>query len=79
MQNKAPELIEEAIDPMYPSAPKRKLILMLGMVLGVFWDSLAIVIEFLDDTIHSAEDIRKFTDINILGCIPWLKKNLFRS
>lgn len=75
MQNKAPELIEEALEPIYPSAPKRKLILMLGMVLGVFLGlGLAMVREFLDNTIHSPEDIKKSTDISILGCIPQLKK-----
>ncbi len=74
MQNKAPELIESALKPMYPSAPKRKLILMLGMVLGVFLGlGLALVKEFLDNTIHGAEDIKKFTDINVLGSIPHLK------
>ena len=76
MQNKAPELIEEALEPMYPSAPKRKLILMLGMVLGVFLGlGLALVREFFDNTIHSSEDIKKFTDMNVLGCIPQLRKN----
>lgn len=74
MQNKAPELIEEALTPMYPSAPKRKLILLLGMVLGTFLGlGLALAREFLDNTIHSAEDIKKFTDMNILGNIPQLR------
>ncbi|MGQ9609299.1 MAG: GumC family protein [bacterium] len=76
MQNKAPELIESALEPIYPSAPKRKLILMLGMVLGVFLGlGLALVREFFDNTIHNAEDVKKFTDINILGSIPQLKSS----
>lgn len=74
MQNKPPELIEEALEPMYPSAPKRKLILMVGMVLGAFLGlGLALVREFFDNTIHSAEEIKKFTDMNVLASIPQLK------
>lgn len=74
MQNKSPEVIERAIEPLYPSKPKRKLILMLGGVLGVFLGlGAALFREFLDSSIHTAQDVTSLLGLPVLGSIPYLR------
>jgi len=75
MQNKSPEIIERAIESLYPSKPKRKLIFMLGAVLGLFLGlGSALFWEFLDNSIHTAQDVTKFFDLPVLGIIPRLRE-----
>lgn len=74
MQNKSPEVIERAIEPLYPRKPKRKLILMLGGVLGVFLGlGAALFREFLDNSIHTAQDVTSLLGLPVLGSIPYLR------
>lgn len=43
---------------------------VLGLVAGI---ALALLLEALDDTIHTPEDITRDTDINFLGMVPLLE------
>ena len=83
MQNKSPEIIEEAVEPLYPSKPRRKLTLMLGAVAGLFLGlGAALFREFLDNSIHTAQDVTTLLDLPVLGSIPRLreiKKNPARN
>ena len=78
MQNKSPEVLEKAVEPLYPSTG-RKLTLMLGAFLGVFLGlGSAFFREFLDNSMHTAEDVERSIDLPVLGSIPRLgeiKKN----
>ena len=37
MQNKIPEIVESALEPIYPTKPKKRLSLMMGGVMGLFF------------------------------------------
>jgi succinoglycan biosynthesis transport protein ExoP len=71
MQHRSPEVIENAMEPLYPSSPRRKLSLMLGAALGMFLGlSLALLREYMDKSMHAAEDVSRSVDLPVLGLIP---------
>ncbi len=71
MQHRPPELIENAMEPLYPSSPKRKLTLILGAALGMFLGlSLALLREYVSKSMHTAEDVSRSVDLPVLGIIP---------
>jgi len=75
MQNKSPEVIEQAVEPLEPSRPKRKLTLILGAVLGVFLGlGSALLRDFLDNSVHTGEDVMRSIDLGVLGSIPRLRE-----
>ncbi|WP_295422281.1 tyrosine-protein kinase, partial [Sulfurovum sp.] len=70
-------VIDTALLPKHPIKPKRKLIVIVGFILGLLLGiTLAFIRNFMDDTIKSEEDITKVTgDIPILAQIPFFKKD----
>jgi len=75
MQNKSPEIAEKALEPLYPSKPKRRLILMMGAVLGVFTGlGLSLFLEYMDSSMHTVEDVSRFIGLPVLGRIPRLRE-----
>src|SRR6266403_159236 len=64
-------LVDSAIGPDSPVGPARMrsvlMALVLGLALGV---GLALVLEYLDDSIHSTEDVEKFLRLPALVSIP---------
>jgi succinoglycan biosynthesis transport protein ExoP len=74
MQNKSPEIIEKAVEPLYPSKPKRRSTLMVGAVLGVFLGlGTALFREYMDNSVHTAEDAARSVDLSVLSTIPRLR------
>jgi capsular polysaccharide biosynthesis protein len=49
---------------------------VLGMMLGV---GIIFLIEFLDNTIKTAEDVQKYLDLPVLGVIPGFDNNFRRG
>ena len=69
-------IMDRALVPDKPIKPKRKLIVMIGFISGMLLGIvLAFLLEFLDDDIKEEEDIRKLTDIPLLGSIPFIEKD----
>ena len=67
-------IIDMALLPEYPVKPKRKLIVLVGLILGLIVGlALAFLRAFLDDTIKGEEDIQKKTTVPLLGMIPNVK------
>ncbi|MCK9372296.1 MAG: polysaccharide biosynthesis tyrosine autokinase [Sulfuricurvum sp.] len=68
-------VVDPALLPLKPIKPKKSLILavsaILGLILGVL---IALLRDFLDDSIKSIDDIRKETDIPLVGTIPFIKE-----
>ncbi|MDX6500265.1 MAG: polysaccharide biosynthesis transport protein [Blastocatellia bacterium] len=64
-------IVDKAISPDFPVGPARMrsvlMALVLGLALGV---GLALFLEYLDDTIHSSEDVEKFLRLPALVSIP---------
>ena len=64
-------VVQKATVPDSPSNPKKKLIIPLGLFLGlVAGTGLAFLLENFDTTLHSSDEIAKQVELPILGRIP---------
>ena len=64
-------VIDSASQPKLPIKPKRALIVIVGLILGmIIGISLAFLRNYLDDTVKTVEDIEKHTDIPLYGAVP---------
>ncbi|MGB6018463.1 MAG: polysaccharide biosynthesis tyrosine autokinase [Sulfurimonadaceae bacterium] len=64
-------VLDTALLPELPIKPKRLLIILVGMILGfIVGIALAFLRAFLDDTLKTAEDIDKATNIPLYAAIP---------
>ena len=73
-------VIDSAVVPDLPIKPKRLLIILVGMILGfIVGIALAFLRAFLDDTLKTAEDIDKITNIPLYGAVPQRKDKTTRS
>ncbi len=68
-------LVEEAQVPGRPIKPKLLLNTVAAMFLGLFFGlGLVLLMEYLDDTLKSPDDLKEFAPMPLLGIIPKLKK-----
>ncbi len=68
-------IIDRALVPTAPFKPKKKLIVIIGFVLGVvFAVIIVILIDFLSTKIKSIEEIERHVKLPILGLIPHFRK-----
>jgi uncharacterized protein involved in exopolysaccharide biosynthesis len=76
-QGETLELLDQASLPVNPSAPNRPLIvgggaiigLLLGLVMVTFW-------EMKDTTLKNLKDVRAYTQLTVLGCVPLLEDDV---
>jgi len=69
-------ILDTALYPGTPIKPKRKLIVLVGMILGLITGiALAFLRAFLDDRIKNEEDVSTATNVPLLGTIPHIKKD----
>jgi len=65
------QIIDKATLPDKPIAPKVKLNTMIGLILGLMLGIfLAFILEMMNRTIESREDVNEFLDLPVLGSIP---------
>lgn len=68
------EIIDKASLPEAPIEPRKKLVLLLGGVLGVMLGlGAAFFLEYLDDSIKLKEDVERYLNLPIMGTIPAYK------
>jgi capsular exopolysaccharide synthesis family protein len=75
-------IVEPAVTPMSPVSPSKATNGLLGIVVGLaFGLGLALMAEYHDDTIITAEDAKELTDITLMGLVPMFaaKKRLLIS
>ena len=66
-------LIEPATHPRTPIGPKRGFLLVLTSILGLGLAAVVVMAGELSDTsFHRIEALKIFTDLPILGTVPWL-------
>ena len=64
-------ITENAVMPMYPVKPKKKMNLMLSVVFGLMTGvGLAFLWEYMDRTIRTEEDITRYLGLPVLSVIP---------
>ncbi|PSR34607.1 MAG: lipopolysaccharide biosynthesis protein [Sulfobacillus benefaciens] len=65
------EIVNPAVANDLPVAPKTKTNVAIALVLGlVVGGGLAFLLEYLDDTIHSEDDVKRVLDLPLLTVIP---------
>ena len=75
MATEEPNIMSEALEPVYPTTPKKTLNIILGFLVGIVLSMGAITLRFvIDDKIKTADDIRKFSDLPVLAVVPALKR-----
>lgn len=66
-------LVENAVAPEKPIFPKKRLNVVLGVLLGMFWGLVSVFfVEYIDKTIKTPEDIKNKA-LNTIGSIPRAK------
>jgi succinoglycan biosynthesis transport protein ExoP len=64
-------ITEEAVMPADPVKPRKKLNLMLSVIFGLMTGAgLAFLWEYLDRSLHTEEDVRRYLDLPVLSVIP---------
>ena len=73
-------VIDPAIIPLTPSKPnKKRIVLLVTAATFIFSILLVFFIDFMDNTIRSAEDIEKKLLIPVLGVVPLVKDKRWRK
>jgi len=68
-------IIDYAIIPDAPIKPRKLLNLVVGFILGLSSGiGLALLIEFMDESVKRAEDAERITGIKVIGTIPKIHK-----
>lgn len=68
-------ILDTALMPDEPIKPKRKLIVLVGLILGLILGiALAFLRAFLDDRIKTEDDVLHGTGVPLLGLIPNIKE-----
>lgn len=71
MQTADVQVIDEAGLPLVPVKPRVKLNIAIGAVLGVFLGvGLAFLLEFVDNTVKTKEEVERLLGVPVLGQIP---------
>jgi uncharacterized protein involved in exopolysaccharide biosynthesis/Mrp family chromosome partitioning ATPase len=63
--------------PTSPIRPRKSLNILIGFLIGFIIGSIMVfVFESLDTSIKTSDDIKRFTDLSVLGNIPRIKSNV---
>lgn len=65
------QVIDKAELPLYPVSPNMRLNFLVGIILGLILGlGIIAIIEYLDDTVKTPEDIKKYVNLPVIGAIP---------
>ncbi len=65
------QLLDEALLPTVPNSPNPKLNMAIAFFIGLMVSlGIAFLLEYLDNTVKTQEDIEKLTGIPVIGIIP---------
>jgi len=68
-------IVEPAVKPLSPVSPNKLLNGVLGVVLGLFFGiGLAFIVEYVDDTIRTPDDMREFRPVTLIGTVHRVRK-----
>lgn len=75
-QGETLEVLEQPIMPTEPFSPKREIIVLAGLVLGIgFGVGIASAREIKDTSLKNLKDVRAYTKLTVLGSIPLLEND----
>lgn len=65
------QVIDKAILPQFPTKPNKTMNTAIGFIFGMALGlGIVIFMEFLDDTLKTAEDVKEHLDMPVIGMIP---------
>jgi len=68
-------VIDTAVVPSIPAKPRKTLIIILAFVLSLMFSAvLAFLLDYLDSTFKSAEDVEDKLGVSMLGMVPLIAK-----
>ncbi|KHD08474.1 hypothetical protein PN36_16375 [Candidatus Thiomargarita nelsonii] len=74
LQSTVGRVVEPALPPIAPFKPNKKINVIMGLVLGFLFATVFVfVIEFLDNTIKTSEDVEQKLGLPLLGILPKMK------
>ncbi|AOY78270.1 Capsular polysaccharide type 8 biosynthesis protein cap8A [Clostridium formicaceticum] len=69
------QVLDAAVVPMSPIKPRKQLNIAIAGVLGLMFSLfLVFLMEYLDNTIKTPEDIQRHLNLNIIGAIPAMRE-----
>jgi succinoglycan biosynthesis transport protein ExoP len=76
-QGETLELLDQASLPVTPSEPKRAQIIGAGAAAGLMLGILLVAVrEMKDTTLKNLKDVRAYTQLTVLGCVPLLEGDI---
>jgi tyrosine-protein kinase Etk/Wzc len=73
-------VVDLAILPAEPVKPRKLLNIALGLVLGLMLGvGLAFVREYMDETVHTREDLVEITGVPVMGTIPRIRAKAYAN
>jgi len=70
-------VIDPPVLPTSPIRPRKSLNILIGLLIGFTIGSIMVfVFESLDTSIKTSDDIKRFTDLSVIGNIPKIKTNV---
>lgn len=76
-QGETLELLDQASLPITPAEPNRYLIIGAGALLGILLGAVLVgVREMKDTTLKNLKDVRAYTQLTVLGCVPLLEDDI---
>jgi len=76
-QGETLELLDQASLPITPAEPNRYLIIGAGAFLGILLGAVLVgVREMKDTTLKNLKDVRAYTQLTVLGCVPLLEDDI---
>lgn len=77
MQIENVQIIDKAELPTYPVSPNKKRITLFAFALGfAIGIGIIFLLEYLDDTVKTPDDIHKYLDLPVVGTIPVFPKKI---
>lgn len=65
------DILDPAIEPEYPTNQNKKMLAMIGALIGLSLGvGVVFVIEVLDKSLRSVDDIKRYLNLQVLGTIP---------
>ncbi len=65
------KIVDRAEVPQSPSSPRKKVNLILGLLVGLMGGlGLAFLLDYMDNSVKSTEDVEKYAKLPALGIIP---------
>ncbi|MBI2687137.1 MAG: hypothetical protein HYX27_12540 [Acidobacteria bacterium] len=76
-QGETLDLLDQASLPVTPSEPRRPIIIGIGAAIGLMLGLIAVgVREMKDSTLKNLKDVRAYTQLTVLGCVPLIEEDI---